>query len=134
VCLSSIRFDLLLQIHDNTVFGYELLLGRFRHCLLVHGGKPGKRQNRMVIDIPHTPVVSGCRGIVEHINLCFQPVAQLSENVLGSAELVRARMLGDFVEDGVLRNLDKSPRVRAGRSGACGVCHSDILRVMTYCQ
>jgi hypothetical protein len=43
--------DLLLQIDDNTLSGNQLLSGRYRHCLLVHGGKPGKRHDRMVIDI-----------------------------------------------------------------------------------
>jgi hypothetical protein len=117
VCLSAIRLDLLLQIHDNTLFGYELLFGRFRHCLLVHTGKPGKRQHRMVKNIADAPVVSGCRRIVEHINLRLKPLTQLNKDVLGCGELVRARVLGDFVEDRLLRNLDKRPCMRAGRSG-----------------
>jgi hypothetical protein len=128
VCFSSVRLDLVLKIDDNTLSANQLLSGRLRYCLLVHGGKPGKRQHRMVIDIPDTLVVTGCRGIVEQRfphNLRFEPVAQFAKDLFGGAELVRPRVFRNIIEDRLFRNLHKGPRVWAGLSGACGVCHCD---------
>ena len=84
VCLSSIRLELLLKIHDDTLFRYELLL-RWWWWLWrwLHDFQAAQSGLRLPVEMVDAPVPADKAAVVHGINGLLQLIPKAREVFLG---------------------------------------------------